>query len=56
VYCLQFQMNVSICLISFVLLLGRIRRRCDDNIKMDVKGMGLEGIDRNHLAEGRDNG
>jgi hypothetical protein len=39
-----------------VLLLGRLRHRCDDNIKMDVKGMGLEGMDRNHLAEGRDNG
>jgi len=47
---------MSICLLFFVLLLERLTLRCDDNIKMDVKGMGLEGMDRNHLAEGRDNG
>jgi hypothetical protein len=39
-----------------VLLLERLRLRCDDNIKIDVKGMGLEGMDWNHMAEGRDNG
>lgn len=47
---------MSICLFVFALLLGRLRHRCDDNIKMDVKGMVLEGMDRSRLAEARDNG
>ena len=49
-------MNMSMCLFVFALLLGRLNHRCDNNIKMDVKGMGLEGLDRSHLTEGRDNG
>jgi hypothetical protein len=34
--------------------LGKRRRRWEDNIKMDLKGMGQEGVDWTHLAEDRD--
>jgi hypothetical protein len=32
---------------------GRPRRRCDDNIKMDLKDIGLEGVDWIHLTQER---
>jgi hypothetical protein len=35
-------------------LLGRPRRRWEDNIKMDVKQVGCEGMDWIELAEDRD--
>jgi hypothetical protein len=34
--------------------LGRPRHRSDDNIKMDLKEMGLEGMDWIRLAKDRD--
>jgi hypothetical protein len=34
--------------------LGRSRRIWGDNIKMDLKGIGLECVDCNHLAQDRD--
>jgi hypothetical protein len=33
---------------------GRSRRRCEDNIRMDLKEMGWEGVDWIHLAQDRD--
>jgi hypothetical protein len=33
--------------------LGRPRLRSKDNIKMDVKTLGFEKVDRIHLAEGK---
>jgi hypothetical protein len=35
-------------------LLGRPRRRWEDNIKMDLKEIGWGGIDWVHLAQDRD--
>jgi hypothetical protein len=34
--------------------LGRDRRRWEDNIKMDLLEIGLEGVDWMHLAQDRD--
>jgi hypothetical protein len=34
--------------------LGRPRHRWEDNIKMDLKEMGWEGVDWLHVAEDRD--
>jgi hypothetical protein len=34
--------------------LGRHRRRWEDNIRMDVKETGWEGVDWIHLAKDRD--
>jgi hypothetical protein len=34
--------------------LGRPRRRWVDNIKMDLREIGLDGIDLNDLAQDRD--
>jgi hypothetical protein len=34
--------------------LGRPRRKCEDNIKMDLRDIGMEGTDWIHLAEDRD--
>jgi hypothetical protein len=34
--------------------LGRPRRRWDDNIKMDLRELRLEGVDWIDLAQGRD--
>jgi len=34
--------------------LRKPRRRWDDNIGMDLRGMGWEGLDWMHLAEDRD--
>jgi hypothetical protein len=34
--------------------LGRSRRKCDDSIGMDLRGIGLEDVDRMHLAQGRE--
>jgi hypothetical protein len=34
--------------------LGRPRRKWEDNVKMDHREMGLEGVDRIHLARDRD--
>jgi hypothetical protein len=34
--------------------LGRPRRRWVDNIRMDLKGIGLEGVDWIHLVQDRD--
>jgi hypothetical protein len=33
---------------------GRSRRRCDDNIKMDLEEIGYENVDCIHLALHRD--
>jgi len=33
---------------------GRPRRRCEDNITMDLREIGWEGVDCIHLAEDRD--
>jgi hypothetical protein len=33
---------------------GRPSRRWEDNIRMDVRGIGREGVDRIHLAQDRD--
>ena len=35
--------------------LGRLRRRCEDNIKIYIKEMGLEGMDWIDLARDREN-
>jgi hypothetical protein len=35
-------------------LLGRPRRRWEDNIKMDLREIGFGGVDRIHLAQDRD--
>jgi hypothetical protein len=35
-------------------LLGRPRRRRDDNVRMDVRGTGWEGVDWIYLAQDRD--
>jgi hypothetical protein len=35
-------------------LLGRTRRRWVDNIKMDLREIGWDGVDRNDLAQDRD--
>jgi hypothetical protein len=32
--------------------LGRPRHRCEDNIKIYIKGSGYEVVDRVHLAQG----
>jgi hypothetical protein len=34
--------------------LGRPRRRWEDNIRMDGRGLGLEVLDWNHLAQDKD--
>jgi hypothetical protein len=34
--------------------LGRPRCRCEDNIRMDIREIGLEGVDWMHLAQDRD--
>ena len=34
--------------------LGRSRRRCEDNIKMDLQKVGCEGMDWIELAQDRD--
>jgi hypothetical protein len=34
--------------------LGRPRRRWEDNIRMDLREVGWEGVDWMHLAQGRD--
>jgi hypothetical protein len=34
--------------------LGRSGRRWEDNIKMDLREIGLEGVDLIHLARNRD--
>jgi hypothetical protein len=34
--------------------LERVRRRCEDNNKMDLKGMGCEGVDWIQVAQSRD--
>jgi hypothetical protein len=34
--------------------LGRRRRRWEDNINMDLREIGLEGVDWTHLAQDRD--
>jgi hypothetical protein len=34
--------------------LGRPRSRCEDNIKMDLREIGLEGVDWIHLVQDRD--
>jgi hypothetical protein len=34
--------------------LGRPRRRWEDNIKMDITGIGVEGVDWIHLDQNRD--
>jgi hypothetical protein len=34
--------------------LGRRRRRCEDNIRMDSRDIGWEGVDWMHLAQVRD--
>jgi hypothetical protein len=34
--------------------LGRPRRRWEDNIKMDLKEVGWEGVDWIHMAQDRD--
>jgi hypothetical protein len=34
--------------------LGRSRRRWEDNIKMDLKAIGWEGVEWIHLAQDRD--
>jgi len=34
--------------------LERPRRRCEDNIKMDLQGVGYGGMDWNELAQDRD--
>jgi hypothetical protein len=34
--------------------LGRPRRRWQDNIKMDIMDIGLEGVDWIHLSQDRD--
>jgi len=34
--------------------LGRPRRRCEDNIRMDLKEIGWEGVDCMRLAQDRD--
>jgi hypothetical protein len=33
--------------------LGRSRRRCEDNIKLDLREIGWEGVNWMHLAEDR---
>jgi len=35
-------------------LLGRLMRRCEDNIRMYLKEVGWEGVDFMNLAEDRD--
>jgi hypothetical protein len=35
-------------------LLGRFRRRWVDNIRMDLRNIGWEGVDWMHLAQDRD--
>jgi hypothetical protein len=37
-------------------VLGRPRHKLDDNNKMDLKGIRLEGMYQSHLAEDRDEG
>jgi hypothetical protein len=39
---------------AYVSDMGRSRRRWEDNIKMDLKGIGLGGMDWIHLAWNRD--
>jgi hypothetical protein len=34
--------------------LGRLRRRWEDNIRMNLREIGLEGVDLLHLAQDRD--
>jgi hypothetical protein len=34
--------------------LGRPRRRWEDNIKMDIREIGLGGVDWNYLVQDRD--
>jgi hypothetical protein len=34
-------------------LLGRLRRRWEDNIKMDLREIGLEGVNWIHLVQDR---
>jgi hypothetical protein len=34
--------------------LGRPRRRCEGSTKMDIQGVGFEGMDWIELAQGRD--
>jgi ribosome biogenesis protein Nip4 len=34
--------------------LGRHRRRCENNIKMDLREMGFGDVDWIHLAQGKD--
>jgi hypothetical protein len=34
--------------------LGRRKRRCEDNIRMDLREIGWEYVDRTHLAPDRD--
>jgi hypothetical protein len=34
--------------------LEKHKRRWEDNIKMDLKEIGWEGVDRIHLAQGKD--
>jgi hypothetical protein len=36
------------------ILLGRFRCRLDDNIQMDIREVGCEGVDWIHLAQNRD--
>jgi len=35
-------------------LFGRPRRRCEDNIRMDLRELGWEDVDWIHLAQDRD--
>jgi hypothetical protein len=34
--------------------LGRFRRRCEDNIRMDLRETGWKGVDWMHLEQDRD--
>jgi hypothetical protein len=38
----------------YIIAMGRPRRRCVDNIKMDLREIGWDGTDWIHLAQDRD--